>query len=170
MAVRHQLIERPPSVVWAVLEDGTRYADWVVGTARSHPSEGIWPQVGSTIEYSLDLGLWTVGGHTVVRRYEPPQWLELEAYSGILGTARIAVELRPWGDDTLVILDEHPLRGPGGTLHNAAVDTLIQLRHRTMLSRLADVVESMPAHAGASAGTDSAAHPGARSDSDPRTG
>ena len=142
MAVQNQLIRRPPPAVWAVLEDGNRYADWVVGTDRSRPGEGEWPRLGSTIDYTVRIGPWTVGGHTVVRRYEPPQWLELEAYSGPLGTARIAVEVRPWGADTLVILDEHPLRGPGGALHNVALDVLIQLRHRSMLGRLANLVET----------------------------
>ncbi|MFF1420882.1 SRPBCC family protein [Streptomyces sp. NPDC058280] len=140
MAVRHQLIRRPPAAVWAVLEDGNRYADWVVGTARSRPADGTWPELGSTIEYQVRLGPWTVGGHTVVRRYEPPHRLELEAYSGPLGTARIAIEVQPWGQDTLVVVDEHPLRGPGGAVHNTAVDTLIQIRHRSMLGRLAAVV------------------------------
>ncbi|WP_455354790.1 SRPBCC family protein [Streptomyces sp. SYSU K217416] len=144
MAVRHQLIKRPPPVVWSVLEDGSHYADWVVGTSDSRPAGGDWPEVGSRIEYDVRLGPWTVSGHTVVRRLEPPQWLELEIFSGPLGTARIAFDIRPWGPDTLVTVDEHPLQGPGGVLHNAAVDALLQLRHRSMLGRLAHVVEKAP--------------------------
>jgi hypothetical protein len=131
-----------------VLEDGTRYADWVVGTSRSRPCDDRWPRLGSKIEYTVRLGPWTVGGRTVVRRHEPPRWLELEVFSGPLGTARIAIEVRTWGPDTLVIVDEHPLRGPGGLLHNVAFDTLIQLRHRSMLGRLAKVVEGTAGHTG----------------------
>ncbi|MFJ7269123.1 hypothetical protein ACIQV3_21190 [Streptomyces sp. NPDC099050] len=37
--------------------------------------------------------------------------------------------------------DEHPLRGLGGSLHNPAVEVLLQLRHRGMLARLARVAE-----------------------------
>jgi hypothetical protein len=77
-----------------------------------------------------------------VRRHEAPQWLELEAHAGPLGTARIALDIRPWGEKTLVILDEHPLCGFGGTIHNAALEPLLQIRHRSMLARLAEVVES----------------------------
>ncbi|MDX3850965.1 SRPBCC family protein [Streptomyces sp. AK02-01A] len=143
MAVRHQLIERPPDAVWSVLEDGNRYADWVVGTSESRPVEGHWPRLGSKIEYKIRLGPRTVDGHTVVRRLERPHWLELEAFSP-LGTARIAIEIRPWGEDTLVIVDEHPLRGPGGTAHNVAIDVLLQIRHRSMLGRLAEIVERTP--------------------------
>ncbi|WP_406424168.1 hypothetical protein [Streptomyces sp. NBC_00842] len=82
-------------------------------------------------------------GHTTVRRLDPPGALELEADSGPLGTARIAFDIRPWGDNTLVIVDEHPLRGPGGQFHNAALDALLQIRHRTMLGRLARAVEDI---------------------------
>ncbi|MEU9985010.1 SRPBCC family protein [Streptomyces sp. NPDC050856] len=141
MAVRHQLIRRAPEAVWAVLEDGSRYGDWVVGTSSSRQKDDTWPKVGSAIAYTVSLGPYTVEGETVVRRYDPPRTLELEARTGPLGTARIAIEVRPWGEETLVIVDEHPLRGPGGLLHNTLVDALLQLRHRAMLGRLAKLVE-----------------------------
>ncbi|MEU5109152.1 MULTISPECIES: SRPBCC family protein [unclassified Streptomyces] len=141
MAVRHQLIRRSPEAVWAVLADGTRYGDWVVGTSRTHPTDATWPRTGSRIAYTVELGPWKGSGETIARRSEPPHILELEAISGWLGTARIALELRPWGENTMVICDEHPLRGIAGKLHNAVVDALMQLRHRSMLSRLAEVVE-----------------------------
>ena len=142
MAVRHQLIERSPQQVWDVLAEPTRYPDWVVGVADSVPGRGDWPQVGSDLSYQVVLGPWKGGGRTVVRRSEAPHLLELEADSGVLGTARIALDVRPWGErDSLVVLDEHPLRGAAGSLHNVAVDAFIQVRHRSMLKRLADVVE-----------------------------
>ncbi|MFH8462943.1 SRPBCC family protein [Streptomyces sp. NPDC017991] len=141
MAVRHRLIKKSPSEVWAVLADGTRYADWVVGTASSYPVRGQWPQVHSAIGYEVRVGLWTLRNESVVRACVEERELELEAIAGPLGTARIAIELRPWGEYTLVIIDEHPLQGAGGTLHNVAVEGLIQVRHRAMLKRLADVCE-----------------------------
>lgn len=76
-----------------------------------------------------------------MRRVDAPADLELEVDSGPLGKARVAIDVRPWGEESLVIVDEHPLQGIGGTLHNAAFDALIQLRHRDMLRRLANVVE-----------------------------
>lgn len=142
MAVRHRLIESPVEDVWAVLADGTRYGDWVVGTSESRPAEGVWPEVGSTITYTIRLGPWSTAGSTVVRRCERPGALELEVDSGRLGTVRIALKVRPWGENALVTIDEHPLRGPAGKVHNTAVDALIQLRHRSMLARLADTVEN----------------------------
>ncbi|MEU9187272.1 SRPBCC family protein [Streptomyces sp. NPDC048484] len=141
MAVRHRLIKKSPKEVWAVLADGSRYADWVVGTSSSYPVRGRWPQVHSAIGYEVRAGFFGFTNETIVRACDDERELELEAHAGPLGTARIAIELRPWGEHTLVIIDEHPLQGVGGALHNVGVEALIQLRHRTMLKRLAEVCE-----------------------------
>ncbi|MGW0966540.1 hypothetical protein [Streptomyces sp. NPDC002516] len=45
----------------------------------------------------------------------------------------------------------HPLRGPGGDLHAAPLDFLIQLRHRSMLPRLARTVEGAASAPGTTA-------------------
>nr|WP_322975153.1 SRPBCC family protein [Peterkaempfera bronchialis] len=135
-------MRRPPEAVWAVLSDGSRYAEWVVGTAETREADPGWPRVGSQIQYSVRLGLCTLHNRTVVRVCEPPGRLELEALAGPLGTARIAIQVEPWGEgETLVVVDEHPLRGPGSRMHVAPVELLIQVRHRKMLARLARVVE-----------------------------
>ncbi|CAM5335895.1 SRPBCC family protein [Streptomyces atroolivaceus] len=145
MAIRHQLINHPPSALWSVLEQPVLYGKWVVGTQDSRLLEGQWPEVGASIEYTVRLGPKELQGRTTVRRLERPGGLELEAYSGLLGTARIAFDIRPWGDGTLVLLDEHPLQGLGGILHNVALDAVLQIRHRAMLGRLAEVVDAQVA-------------------------
>ncbi|MDK1348563.1 SRPBCC family protein [Streptomyces sp. 378] len=142
MAVRHRLIRVPPSAVWDVLADGRRYAEWVVGTSESHPVRGQWPRTGAAIHYEVRLGPARLENETVVRHCEEGTRLELEANAGVLGTARIAIELRPWGEHCLVIVDEHPLMGAGGRLHNVGFEALIQLRHRAMLARLARLCEA----------------------------
>ncbi|MDF6017877.1 SRPBCC family protein [Streptomyces sp. JH34] len=153
MAVRHRLIKRSPEDVWEVLSDPERYGDWVVGTSRAEHDEGQWPRVGAALRYEIKVGPLTLHNRTVVRRSEPTAVLELEADSGPLGTARIAMELRPWGRHTLLIFDEHPLRGPGGALHNGLLDVAQQVRHRAMLGRLARVCEDAgSSSAGADAG------------------
>ncbi|MEU6347449.1 SRPBCC family protein [Streptomyces sp. NPDC046977] len=144
MAVRHRLVTGAPEKVWAVLADVDRYGEWVVGPSGSEQGDGDWPQIGSSIRYTVELGPLRLKGTTVVRICRPGRQLELEAMSGWLGSARIAIELRPWAADTLVIVDEHPLRGPGGMLHNSLLDAFLQLRHRSMLSRLASLVEEGP--------------------------
>ncbi|MEU7335619.1 SRPBCC family protein [Streptomyces sp. NPDC007074] len=141
MAVRHRLIRKSPEDVWEVLSDVERYGDWVVGTSRVEPGEGHWPHLGATLRYHIKVGPLSLDNQTVVRRSEPASVLELEADSGCLGTARIAIELRPWGEHTLLIFDEHPLRGAGGALHNGILDAAQQVRHRVMLARLARLCE-----------------------------
>ncbi|MFD9080153.1 SRPBCC family protein [Streptomyces erythrochromogenes] len=141
MAVRNQLVHRSPQAVWAVLADPALYGEWVVGPSESTPLDQDWPDVGSRLRYTVRLGPWSTEGVTTVRHREPGRELELEASFKALGTARIFLQLRPWGEDTLVVCDEHPLRGLGGTLHNPAVEALLQLRHRGMLARLARIVE-----------------------------
>ncbi|MEV6048526.1 SRPBCC family protein [Streptomyces xanthochromogenes] len=145
MAVRHRLIKKPPEDVWAILADAERYGQWVVGPDRAELDAGTWPELGAVLRYTVKIGPFTLHNRTVVRRVEPISVLELEAYSGPLGTARIAMELRPWGEDTLVILDEHPLRGAGGALHNGLLDAAQQIRHRAMLGRLARLCEGTDA-------------------------
>jgi uncharacterized protein YndB with AHSA1/START domain len=136
------LIERSPDAVWAVLEDGHSYAEWVVGTQEIHEVDEHWPAVGSTIEFSAGVGPVHLRDRTVVRHVEPKRALELEAHAQWLGTARISFDLRPWGEHTLVIIDEHPLTGPGARWHNAAVDVLLHLRNRKMVRALAEAVEN----------------------------
>ena len=152
MAVRHRLIKVSPRTVWDVLADGSRYAEWVVGTSSSEPVRGQWPQVGSAIAYEIRVGPVRLGNETVVRYCEEGVELGLEGglglvdefanRAGVLGTARISVELRPWGPYCLVITDEHPLQGVGGKLHNVGVEAVLQLRHRTLLARLARLCEA----------------------------
>ncbi|MFI0900444.1 SRPBCC family protein [Streptomyces sp. NPDC020983] len=141
MAVRHQLVRRPREDVWEVLADRDAYADWVAGTSASHGGSGDWPREGASLEYDVKLGPWSLTGSTVVREEHRPSRLALEIDSGALGTARVDIEVRPWGGDSLVILDEHPLTGFGGGAHNGALDAVLHLRHRRMLARLAQVVE-----------------------------
>jgi hypothetical protein len=142
VAVRHRLIEASPQDVWAVLADGNRYAEWVVGTSGSRPVRGQWPRTDAAIRFQVQLGPLRLSNETIVRFCDEGNRLELEAHAGPLGTARIAIELRPWGEHCLVIVDEHPLNGPGGLLHNAGFEVVIQLRHRTMLARLARLCET----------------------------
>ncbi|MFF4449769.1 SRPBCC family protein [Streptomyces sp. NPDC001502] len=144
MAVRNQLIHRSPQAVWAVLADPTLYGEWVVGPSESTPLDQLWPEVGSRLRYTVRLGPWSTEGVTTVRHRETGRELELEASFKALGTARIFLQLRPWGAETLVVCDEHPLRGIGGTLHNPVSEAALQLRHRGMLARLAGVVEQRP--------------------------
>jgi len=142
VAVLNGRIERPPDVVWALLEDGHSYADWVVGTRQVHEVDDTWPAVGSRLRFTAGFGPFTVEDITTVRRIEPKRSLELEAHAGWLGSARICFDVRSWGEHTLVIIDEHPLSGLGARWHNAVLEVLFRFRNRRMLENLDHAVKN----------------------------
>lgn len=139
MAERHRLVKCPPQRVWQALADGDGYARWVVGTQRILSVDGAWPAVGAELRFQAGVGPFRIEDSCVVRVSEPWQRLELEAIAEPFGSARIAFTLNPWSDDTLVILDEHPLWGPGARLHGLVTERLLHLRNRRLLDNLARV-------------------------------
>ena len=142
MATVNVLVRRPPEQVWDVLADGSAYADWVVGTKEIRAVDEGWPAVGTSIHYTVGFGPLELRGRTTVRAMEPNRRLGLEADAGLLGTARIVIDLVAWGDETVVELDESPLRGPGYHLHNALSDAFLLMRGRPMVANLARLVEA----------------------------
>lgn len=141
VAVLNVLVDRDPQQVWDVLSDGWSYAEWVVGTQRIRDVDPDWPAQGSQLHYTVGFGRWTIEDITTVRLVEPKRRLELEANAGRLGTARVSIALLPWGEDhTVVILDEHPLAGPGARWHSMLVEVLLRFRNQRMVHSLARVV------------------------------
>jgi uncharacterized protein YndB with AHSA1/START domain len=143
MAVRHIFIARPPEAVWATLADGRKYAEWVVGARKIRAANVEWPQIGAEIHFVVGYGPLKLHDRTVVRVCEPPQRLELEVHAGPLGTTRVAIQLIAWGEGTVLILDEHPLRGLSAGLHGPHIEMLLHLRNRVMLRNLARVAENI---------------------------
>ncbi|MGY1809401.1 SRPBCC family protein [Blastococcus sp. SYSU D00669] len=141
MAVVDVLVPRRPEQVWDVLADGHAYAEWVIGTKEIRAVDPGWPAVGTAIHYTVGIGPLTLKGRTTVRQLDKGRRLGLEADAGLLGSARIVIELDEWGEDTVVELDEHPLRGPASWLHNPVSDALMLLRGRPMVLQFARVVE-----------------------------
>lgn len=141
MALLNVLVKRSPEQVWDFLSQGDRYAEWVSGTRTIHAVDDNWPEVGSDIHFSFGIGPLSFDDRTTVRNADPPKMLEMEARAGRLGTARLVFEIRPWGDHTVVVLDEHPLSGPGAHWHNAFVDLALRIRNRRMLDTLAELIE-----------------------------
>ncbi|MET7302440.1 SRPBCC family protein [Embleya sp. NPDC005575] len=141
MARRQQLINANPEHVWDVLADARRYAEWVVGTKRVERADDTWPRQGARLVYTIGLGPLTFQDECIVRLCDPGRRLELEAVASPLGTARIGIELLPWDTDTLVLVDEHPLRGLAARLQGPPGEVLLHLRNRKMLRNLARVAE-----------------------------
>jgi uncharacterized protein YndB with AHSA1/START domain len=139
MAERQQLVPCPPHQVWRVLADGESYARWVVGTQEIVHVDETWPAVNSALRFRVGVGPLHFTDSCIVRICEPEGRLELEAKAEPVGTARIAFRLLPWSEDTLVILDEHPLRGPAARLQGPLSELILHLRNRRILGSLARV-------------------------------
>src|SRR5690242_21505764 len=117
MAILHTYIDLPRTKVWETLADGERYAEWVVGTRDILAVDDHWPAPGAALRYVVGFGPFRLEDRTVVRVREEPGILELEIKAGPFGAIRVAIELREWGEGTLPILDEHPLKGISAGLH-----------------------------------------------------
>lgn len=139
MALRNVLIDAQPSDVWEVLADGYSYPRWVVGTRSVESVDPSWPAVGANLHYRAGVGPFQIADVTTIRVSDPPHHLEMEAHMRLV-TVRISVEVRPWADQALVIVDEHPLRGSSLAFENPLSEGLLTMRNRLMLTRLADVV------------------------------
>ena len=139
MARNLRLILSPPSRVWGLLSDGRRYGEWVSGTQQVTAADPHWPDVGARLQVRVGLGPLALDDICVVRVCEPQRRLELEAKAGPFGAARIAMDLIPWGENTLFVLDWHPLRGPGTRMHGLPVDYIVSIRNGMMLTKLARI-------------------------------
>ncbi|MEE1736612.1 SRPBCC family protein [Streptomyces sp. BE147] len=146
MARNRRLILSSPSEVWGLLSDGHRYGEWVTGTRRVLAADPHWPEVGARLRVRVGAGPLTLDDTCVVRICEPQRRLELEAKAEPFGAARIAMNLIPWSENTLFVLDWHPLRGPGTRLHGLPVDYLVAVRNGMMLTKLARI--AVREHAG----------------------
>jgi hypothetical protein len=49
------------------------------------------------------------------------------------------MNLIPWGENTLFVLDWHPLRGAGIRMHGLPVDCIVSIRNGMMLTKLARI-------------------------------
>jgi len=141
VALLNVLVKRSPQEVWEFLSDGHRYAEWVVGTREIRSVDAGWPAEGTCIHYTVGHGPLALADRTTVRNADPPRTLELEVQAGRLGTVRVHLEIRRWGEHAVVVMDEHPLSGPGLRLHNVVVEMLLRVRNRRALDRLAQAVE-----------------------------
>ncbi len=139
LARRH--VRATPRQVWAVLADGWRYADWVLGTRAIRAVDVEWPARGSCLHYTVGYGPLAYRNRTTVAACVPERVLELEVHAGPAGTARVGLRLTPERDGTLVMLEEHPLRGPVAWLHTPLANLPYALRGHLMLRDLARLAE-----------------------------
>jgi hypothetical protein len=119
--------------VWEVLADPRLYGNWVVGASTIREVVGRWPEVGSELHHIQALVLRDT---TTVLECEPHRRLVLEARVRPFLVARVALELEPVGERTIITMDEVATGGVVGLVPQPVTDVLLTIRNRETLVRL----------------------------------
>lgn len=126
----------PPEAVAAVLVDGWRYADWVVGAKHVRAVDDSWPAPGSRFHHTLGVGPLTIKDHTELVELSPEK-VVLLARAWPAGVGRVTVTVVPKDGGSLVSIDEVPVCGMAKLLDGPALTLLTNVRNRESLRRLA---------------------------------
>lgn len=141
MAVDEIYVKAPPERVFAVLSDRTQYQNWVVGTEDTAEAEGEWPEVGSTLRYTV-AGPLKLSNRTVVEAVDEPHRLELKAKAGPFPDAAITLDLITEGAGTRVRMHERPANGVVNALAGPVGHFALSRRNKEALDRLRKLAES----------------------------
>ena len=136
-----------PADVFLALRDGCSYDRWVVGTRKIRDVDERWPMPGTALHYTVGYSPLRKDDKTVVRQFEPTNFIHLEAFAWPAGTALIVITAQDSPEGCVVSIEEKPQRGPARTFHNPVFDLLIKLRNVETLRRLEQRVREL-AHAG----------------------
>lgn len=130
-----------PEQVWAVLADGWLYPLWVVGAARMRDVDDDWPAKGSRLHHSV--GSWPalLDDTTTMLEATPPTYARLKARAWPSGEAEVRLHLQSQGAQTLVVIEEDAVSGPGTLVPGPARRALITWRNVEALRRLAALAE-----------------------------
>lgn len=132
----------PPEAVFAVLADGHRYADWVVGAKRVRAVDDTWPEPGSRFHHEVGVGPLTIRDSSEVVSMDPPRKVVLEVRAFPAGKARVTLTITPGeGGGSEVLMEEVPTGGPAKTIDSWPLRRLTMLRNVESLKRLRRVVD-----------------------------
>jgi uncharacterized protein YndB with AHSA1/START domain len=132
----------PPEDVFAVLADGWRYADWVVGAKRVRAVDDTWPEPGSRFHHEVGVGPLSIRDSSKLLAIEPPRQVVLEVRAWPAGKARVTVTVSPNDGGSEVLLEEVPTGGPAKTIDSWPLRRLTMLRNVESLKRLRRVVDA----------------------------
>lgn len=131
-----------PEDVFAVLADGWRYADWVVGAKRVRAVDDPWPEPGSRFHHEVGVGPLTLKDSSTLVALDPPRQVVLEVRAWPAGTARVTITASPReGGGSEVLLEEVPTDGPAEALDSWPMRRLTMLRNVQSLKRLRRIVD-----------------------------
>lgn len=152
------VIAATPQQVFAVLSDGRRYSEWVVGAQRIESVDPEFPRPGSSFHPRIGVGPATTDGRTTVTRMDPGHRLDLLASVEPLGRARISFTLEAVPGGTLVVLEEEAVGDDVRAGAGRSATRAIRSRNGETLWKLKLIVErEVGAHeVGSSADPDAA--------------
>lgn len=131
-------IDASPQDVFALLADGKRYADWVVGAKRIRSVDPNWPAPGSKFHHTIGIGPIEIKDNTQVRSVDAPNSLTLEARMRPIGRACIKFEVEPDEGGSRVRMTEELINVP--LVVRRLFDPPICARNAEALRRLRDLV------------------------------
>jgi uncharacterized protein YndB with AHSA1/START domain len=131
----------PPEDVFAVLADGWRYADWVVGAKRVRAVDDSWPAPGSRFHHEVGIGPLTLKDPSKLLDLDPPRQVVLEVRAWPAGKARVTITISPRDGGSEVLMEEVPTGGPAATLDSWPLRRLTMVRNVESLKRLRRIVD-----------------------------
>jgi len=132
----------PPEAVFAVLSDGWRYADWVVGAKKIRAVDPDWPAPGSKFHHKVGVGPFEINDNSKLEAIDPPRSISLNVRARPAGVARVHIALEP--DDeggTMIAMDEYPIAGIARFTDNPIQRALLAGRNLEALRRLKNLAE-----------------------------
>jgi hypothetical protein len=111
-------------------------AAWPAAASELHHSFGVWPAL--------------IDDKTIVEVWDPPHRLVLRARGWPIGEARVTIQVKPRGAESVVCIHEEPIAGPGRYLPRPLLDLLLHWRNTETLHRLAYLAEGKAATIGPS--------------------
>ena len=131
----------PPEDVFAVLADGWRYADWVVGAKRVRAVDDSWPQPGARFHHEVGVGPLTLKDSSELLALDPPRQVVLEVRAWPAGKARVTITVSPREGGSEVLLEEVPTDGLAKTVDSWPLRRLTMLRNVESLKRLRRIAD-----------------------------
>ena len=131
----------PPEDVFAVLADGRRYADWVVGAKRVRAVDDTWPAPGARFHHEVGLGPLSIRDSSELLAIDPPRQVVLEVRAWPAGKARVTITVSPREGGSEVLLEEVPTEGLADAVDSWPLRRITMLRNLESLKRLRRAVD-----------------------------
>jgi uncharacterized protein YndB with AHSA1/START domain len=129
--------ESTPEQVFAVLADGRRYAEWVVGAKRVRAVDDTWPAPGSRFHHEFGVGPLAIKDSSEVVSMDPPRQVVLEVRAFPAGKARVTITIEPGeAGGSEVLMEEVATGGLAKSIDSWPLRRVTMLRNVESLKRL----------------------------------